>query len=112
MVRHHVSGHHGASYFETQSKDIYIYIWLVLWNISYFRIQLGLMIRICHIFQRGRYTSKQFCISSATLIPLISHVPSPQPWERTPELTGANAKEDHGKRGKTESVPANLAVPW
>ena len=35
-------------------------IWLVIWNIFYFSIQLGIIIPIdFHIFQRDRYTTNQ-----------------------------------------------------
>ena len=35
-------------------------IWLVVWNVFYFPIQLGIIIPTdFHIFQRGRYTTNQ-----------------------------------------------------
>ena len=44
----------------TSTQHCFTNIWLVVWNIFYFSIQLGRIIpAVFHIFQRGRYTTNQ-----------------------------------------------------
>jgi hypothetical protein len=45
----------------------YTHYWLVVWNMTFFSIQLGMsssQLTKSHIFQRGRYTTNQITLIS------------------------------------------------
>ena len=64
----------------TSTQHCFTNIWLVVWNIFYFSIQLGRIIpAVFHIFQRGRYTTNQiwfglcFTIVLPNIYPTCTH---------------------------------------